>query len=81
MPVDLNLLSNPINRCILAQAGETVGAALARLDQAKGETWWHLVVERQGVTLPVQILSPLAQSEGASSSSVHLATGRISKFR
>jgi hypothetical protein len=63
MPIDLNLLDQPINRYILARAEESVG----RLEQAGGETWWHLVVslpnERYAAT-PFRSLSPLAASEG-----------------
>lgn len=67
MPIDLNLLNHPINRCILARAEETIGAAVERLEQAGGESWWHLVVALSNgryAAAPFRSLSPLAESQG-----------------
>jgi len=68
MPIDLNLLNSPINRYILAEAGESVSAAVGKLEKAGGESWCHLVVEMgdgRYAAAQFKTLSPLAQSEGA----------------
>ena len=67
MPIDVNLLNEPINRCIRILADHPVGEALHELQLAGGENWWHLVVDLgDGRFAAVQFrqLIPLAESEG-----------------
>ena len=67
MPIDVNLLNEPINRCIRILADHPVGEALHELQLAGGESWWHLVVDMgDGRFAAVQFrqLIPLAESEG-----------------
>ena len=67
MPVDVNFLNEPINRCILLPADHPVGQALHELQLAGGESWWHLVVDLgdgRFAAVPFRQLTPLAESEG-----------------
>jgi hypothetical protein len=66
MPIELSLLHEPINRFILAEADDPVGAAVRRLNLAQGEDWWHLVVVMGGgrfAAIPFKSLVSLAATE------------------
>lgn len=45
MPIDLNILNRPENRCIVMTASDTVAAAIQALLNEGGQGWWHLVVD------------------------------------
>ena len=67
MPVAVNLLNEPINRCIYLPAYRQVGQALHELQIAGGENWWHLVVDLgdgRFAAVQFRMLTPLAESEG-----------------
>ena len=67
MPIDLDLLNEPINRCLVAWPERQLGDVLLELLYRGGEDWWHLVVDLgEGRFAAIQFnkLSPLAQSEG-----------------
>jgi len=45
MPITLTALQSSENQYVLAQASQLVGHAIAALKNARGNGWWHLVVE------------------------------------
>jgi hypothetical protein len=66
MPIDVNLLREPINRCIIIPIDRLVHEALHELQLAGGESWWHLVVDLGGgrfAAAQFLKLTPLAESE------------------
>ncbi len=67
MPIDLDLLNEPINRCLVAWPERYLGDVLMELAYREGEDWWHLVVDLgDGHFAAVQFnkLASLAESEG-----------------
>ena len=67
MPIDLDLLNEPINRCLVAWPERQLGDVLMELVFRQGEDWWHLVVDLgEGHFAAIQFnkLTSLAESEG-----------------
>ena len=67
MPVDLDLLNEPINRCLVAWPERQLGDVLMELVFREGEDWWHLVVDLgEGHFASIQFnkLTSLAESDG-----------------
>lgn len=68
MPINTSALQSSENQYVLADVAQPVGRALAALEHARGNGWWHLVVDlgagRYGA-IKFDDLTPLAQEGGA----------------
>lgn len=67
MPINVDLLNEPVNRCLVAWPERQLGDVLMELAYRDGEDWWHLVVDLgDGCFAAVQFeqLTLLAEIEG-----------------
>ena len=65
MPISDEALQNPKNRFIAVSADAKVGQAISALQSVGGQSWWHLVVQRDDGNWGAARFSELSRLLGA----------------